>query len=57
MRMKWPENNHSPINKKAYLAIPAMLCQESCYRQYTAEKIEKVETSMKRERLWLHCLA
>jgi hypothetical protein len=55
--MKWPENNHSPINKKAYLAIPAMLCQESCYRQYTAEKIEKVETSMKRERLWLHCLA
>jgi len=39
--MKWPENNHSPVNRKAYLAIPAMLCQEPCYRQYTAETIRK----------------
>ena len=59
MRMKWPENNnnHSSINEKAYFVIPAMLCQELRYKQYAAEKIEKGETSMKRERLWWLCLA
>jgi len=57
IRMKWPENNHSPTHEKTRRLISlfpqyyVILCHEPCYRQYTAKKIEKGETSMKRERL------
>ncbi|MGV8118788.1 MAG: hypothetical protein AB2L14_03385 [Candidatus Xenobiia bacterium LiM19] len=53
---EWPSALQKASLFRIPAVIPAMPYQELRYKQYAAEKIEKGETSMKRERLWWLCL-